>query len=82
MSENKKRSVTEIQLDYQNLCVKAGYLQYQVYTHQKDLDMVNKELRDLNLEAAASKAAEDASKVSAAALTSPVSEVEKEKGNE
>lgn len=52
------RSIVEIQTEYQNLCLKAGHLQYQVYTFGKDLDMVNQELRDLNLEAAAIKAQE------------------------
>lgn len=69
MSEAKKRSIPEIQQEYQNLCLKAGHLQYQVYTFTKDLEAVNKELRDLNLEAAAVKAAEDAEK--AAAVPAP-----------
>lgn len=59
MTETKaKRTISEIQTEYQNLCLKAGHLQYQVYTFSKDLEMVNKELRDLNLEAAATKASE------------------------
>lgn len=58
MSETNKRTIAEIQTEYQNLCLKAGHLQYQVYTFSKDLDMVNTELRALNLEAAAVKAAE------------------------
>lgn len=62
MSENKKRSIPEIQSEYQNLCLKAGHLQYQVYTFSRDLEMVNQELRDLNLEAAAVKAVEEAPK--------------------
>ena len=59
MSEKARRNIAEIQTDYQNMCLKAGHLQYQVYTYSKDLEMVNGQLRDLNLEAAASKAAED-----------------------
>lgn len=48
----KSRTVAEIQSDYQNLCLKAGHIQYQVSALSKDLEMVNSSLRDLNLEAA------------------------------
>ena len=61
------RTVPEIQQEYQNLCIKAGHLQYQIYTYEKDVEMINKELRDLNLEAAASKAAEAKASEEAAA---------------
>lgn len=54
-----KRSIPEIQQEYQNLCLKAGHVQYQIYTHTSDLELVNAQLRDLNLEAAAVKAEED-----------------------
>lgn len=67
MSDKKTRSIAEIQQEYQNLCLKAGHLQYQVYTYGKDLEMVNKELRDLNLEAATVKAAETKADVEAVA---------------
>ncbi len=58
MSESNKshRSIEEIQKDYQNLCLKAGHVQYQVVTLKKDLEMMNEQLRDLNLEAAAAHA--------------------------
>lgn len=58
MSESK-RSIPEIQQEYQNLCLKAGHVQYQLFTNQKDLELLNGELRKLNLEAAAVKAAQD-----------------------
>lgn len=60
MSENKKRSIPEIQAEYQNLALRAGHIQYQIVTMQGDLELLNKSLRDLNLEAAAVKAEEDA----------------------
>lgn len=61
MSENKSpRPVSEIQQEYQMLCTKAGHVQYQIFTLQKDLDVLNSTLRDLNLEASESKTAEDA----------------------
>lgn len=59
MTETKKRTIAEIQQQYQDLCLKAGHLQYQVYTLSRDVEMVNAELRDLNLEAAGLKAAEE-----------------------
>lgn len=52
------RSFSEIQTEYQGLCTKAGHLNYQLFTLNKDLAMVNDTLRDLNLEAAAAKEAE------------------------
>lgn len=60
MSEIKKRSIEEIQQQYQGLCLRAGHLQYQIHAHELDLEQVNNALRDLNLEAAASKAEEKA----------------------
>lgn len=54
MSEVAKspRAVSDIQSDYQNLCLKAGHIQYQIFALSKDLELVNSSLRDLNLEAA------------------------------
>jgi hypothetical protein len=64
MSETKpKRTIAEIQQDYQNVCLKAGHAQYQVHIHTRDLEMLNNELRELNLEAAAVNA--EAAKVAA-----------------
>ncbi len=57
-SEKKQRSVSEIQSEYQGLCMKVGHIQYQIFVLQKDLDLLNNTLRYLNLEAAAAKAAE------------------------
>jgi hypothetical protein len=65
------RTIPEIQNEYQNLCLKAGHLQYQVTVFQGDLDLVNKELRDLNLEAASVKAAEAKAASDAAAAAAP-----------
>lgn len=59
MVESKKRSIAEIQAEYQNQCLKAGHCQYQIFTFSKELEMINQVLRDLNLEASAVKAAED-----------------------
>lgn len=58
MSDKKVRSKEEIQLEFQNLCLKAGYIQYQAFIANKDLDMVNKALHDLNLEESARAAKE------------------------
>lgn len=67
MSEAKKhRPTQEIQAEYQQLAFKAGNLQYAIVENGKDLSLINSTMRDLNLEFAASKAAEDtASKASA-----------------
>ena len=46
-----KRTVAEIQQDYQGLAMKAGHTQYQIYTLERDLELMNQTLRDLNIEA-------------------------------
>lgn len=65
MSDKQNRTIQQIQQEYQELCLKAGHFQYQIYTMGRDLELVNKELRDLNLEAAAVKAAEVKAQVEA-----------------
>lgn len=55
MSEDQKkpeRTVADVQQEYQSGCVRAGHLQYQIVTMQKDLAILNETLRDLNFEAA------------------------------
>lgn len=71
--QKKPRSLSEIQSDYQNLCLKAGHVQYQIFALQKDLDLINDSLRDLNLEAASVKAETPSEPVAA-----PVAELVKE----
>lgn len=63
MSESTKtRTVDDIQQEYQQGCLRAGHLQYQISALSKDLDLLNESMRELNLEANAikSKAAEEA----------------------
>lgn len=52
MDEQKKelRSVSEIEGEYQRLCARAGHLQYTIDVMKRDLDQLNKVLRDLNTE--------------------------------
>lgn len=60
MSEEKKpRTIADIQAEYQNLCTKAGHLQYQIHALDLDLKVVNDALRDLNLEASSLQKAND-----------------------
>jgi len=76
MSETKaaapERTLQDIQQQYTGLCNKAGHMQYQIFTFEKDLALINQTLRDLNFEAAAlqakeaQKAAEDAKAQNAA----------------
>lgn len=52
MSEQaKSRSMEEIQSEYNGLCLRAGHLQYQIAAHEQDLELINQQLRSLNLEA-------------------------------
>jgi hypothetical protein len=61
MSEKKNRSLADIHAEYSNVCAKAGHVQYGLYIAQKDLELLNQQLKDLNFEAvAASKAGADA----------------------
>lgn len=58
MSEEKKsRTIQEIQQEYQNLCARAGHLQYTIKCTAEDLHQVNEQLKDLNLEAVSAKEA-------------------------
>lgn len=64
LNKKEPRKMPEIQAEYGNLVQKAGQIQYQVHVLNKDLEMLNSALRDLNMEAAASQEAEKASKPS------------------
>lgn len=58
MSETKKRTKEAIAREYSELCTKAGHAAYQIATIQKDIDLMQSTMRDLNLEAAAVSRAE------------------------
>lgn len=58
MSDKPKRTVEEIQKQYEQGCFRAGHLAYQIFALSKDLEALNGTLRDLNLEAAAASQAE------------------------
>jgi len=51
-TEKKQRTLQDVNKDYQMGCLKAGQMQYQIVTLQKDLDLLNATLRDLNFEGA------------------------------
>ncbi len=53
MSDKKERTIESIHAEYSQICAKAGHAQYQIETLKKDLDILNGQLRDLNIEAAA-----------------------------
>lgn len=58
MSEEtkKERTLQDIQSEYQNAAMRAGHLEYQIYTLKRDLTLLNETMRDLNLEAASVQA--------------------------
>jgi len=58
----KERGIPDIQTEYQQCCVKAGHLQYQIATMGKDLGLLNDTMRDLNFEAAGLQAKQQAAK--------------------
>lgn len=65
-SPTDARTVEQIQKEYTGLAMQSGQLQYQLFTFQKDLDMINGKMRDLNLEAAAVKGRQTAAAAEAA----------------
>ncbi len=53
MSDQKpSKTIQDIQQEYQGLCTKLGHMEYQVYTINKDIELLKSTLRDLNFEAA------------------------------
>lgn len=68
MSEEKKtRSTNEIKQEYQQLATKAGNLQYAIGEQNRDLSMINSQMRDLSLEFTSADNAEKEAAKSAAA---------------
>ena len=51
-SSNEPRQLDEIQKEYNEVALKAGQLQYQVFVHSEDLKATNQRLVALNQEAA------------------------------
>jgi septal ring factor EnvC (AmiA/AmiB activator) len=51
--EEKARTLQDIQSEFSALCTRAGHLTYQAFTFQKDVDLLNNRMRELNFEAAA-----------------------------
>jgi endonuclease III len=74
--EKKPRTLHDVQLDYQNACLKAGQMQYQKAMLEEDLNMLNSAIKDINLEAAKLQniAAEAAKLVAAQGTPSPAPE--------
>jgi hypothetical protein len=68
MSDQNKetRTLQDIQNQYTGLCNKAGHLNYQIRTFEKDLELIYSTLRDLNFEAAALQAKDQVAAVEAA----------------
>jgi len=58
--ENKSRNIEEVHQDYTRICSQAGHVQYQISVLNKDLDLLNNQLKDLNLEAAKINSAKSA----------------------
>lgn len=58
MSEEQQkpsRSSHDVQQEYAKLCSQAGHLQYQISVFDKDLEVLNNTLRELNFEYAAAQ---------------------------
>jgi hypothetical protein len=57
MSEIKK-TYAELQTEFTTLCIKAGQLQYQIDVAERDLKLINDQLRDVALQGVAAEAQE------------------------
>lgn len=60
------REMTEIEKSYQQNCLSAGQLQYQIRVYTEQLNQVNQQLLAINNEAAARKQLDEASKANLA----------------
>jgi outer membrane murein-binding lipoprotein Lpp len=52
------REMAAITGEFTTLCTKAGHLQYQIDAFKKDVNLLNEQMRALNLEAAAAQVRE------------------------
>lgn len=52
----KERTMNDVQQEFSTLCTRLGHLQYQVYIHGKDSEILSNQMRDLNFEAASIQA--------------------------
>lgn len=65
------RTLEQIQAHYNQLCLRAGDLQYRIKCFQGDLEAANQALQQVNQEAAARKSLDDAAKASEAPAITP-----------
>lgn len=77
--EKKPRSSAEIKQEFQGLSFKAGNLQYAIREQQRDLEMINNQLRDLSFEYTA---ADNAEKEAAKKAAEAAAEGAKKEGSE
>ena len=75
MSEQKKRTLNDVQQEYVNLCTRAGDLQYKIQAFKKDLEVLNNQLRELNFEAVKIQQEEAAAKKAEESKPAAVEEV-------
>ena len=73
-TEKPKRTVEEVQREYNQGCLRAGHMQYQIAVLSKDLNILNDALRDLNFEAATIQAKNNEEAAKAAAAAPPAGE--------
>lgn len=77
------RTLRDVQLDYQNACLKAGQMQYQKAMLEEDLRLLNNAIKDINLEAAhLQSVAAEAAKLVAAQTPAPVAPPAQQDGNQ
>ena len=69
MSETTKpaRTIEQVQQEFNQACLRAGHLEYTIYTNKKDLELLNQTIRNLNFEAASIQAANQKAAAEAAA---------------
>ena len=60
----KARTIDDLHREYSQMCSKAGHTQYQISVLKKDLELLNEQLKALNLEAASLSAKNESEKKS------------------
>lgn len=75
MSESV-RTLEQIQGEFNLLCAKAGHAQYQISVLEKDLEVINRQIEDLNLEASQLSKAEAEKAAASAPSAEPAKESE------
>ncbi len=81
MSQQKPRTLNDINRDYSSACAKAGDIQFKLHSLNKDLEALNTLRNDLNFEAMSIHQAAAKAKAESEAAQNNVTPINQEKSN-